>query len=516
MAVNISQQPARIYSSRPCVLIALAFCGGIMLEKFSGLPLWAWPVMAGVVSSLAGLLRGRRWARVSLLFAICACAGAMALRSYVSLPADHVARFIGQEVQMQGRVVSDITSAPVAGRARTSFVLEAREIIVKGVRRQASGRVLVVIFRAAEVAPEDEVMLSGRIRAPSGFGASSGRLSYVDSLAGRKVLAAINVTRSAECRVLGRNTPRFWEAWARFCRNWLDGVLERYLSPGEAGLMKGLIYGERSDIPDHVKNIFLRTGTTHILAVSGLNVAMVALGIFFVLSLLPVPRLVRLVLAMAMTSWYAYVAGGSSPVVRAAVMSAVYMLSFTLEREQDGLNTLAVASLAILVVNPTQLFDIGFQLSFAGVLSLVLIVPLLGGLFPDSGRRLWNEYLGVSIAAFFGTAGIVLYYFGTVTPVSLLANIPAVPLVGVITALGALLFVAGGLAFLAAPVALVLKAALNLLVYSLYLFTLVPGGFFYIDPLPALCQVALYYAGLGCMVWLMKPQSRPAEISLEE
>lgn len=475
---------------RPLMLVALAFCAGIIIEKYAGPPLWAWPLSPGLVLAAARLRAGRRWCQAILPVVVCLCAGGMALRSYVSLPPDHVARLIGQEGRLSGQVVSDAAQGP----DRMSLTLEAREWTVNGQARRVSGRVLAVIFQEVAVRPGDELVLTGRLRSPSGFGAGTGRLSYTAALAGRKTLAAVNVKKTAECRVLHPGRPPFLEVWARACRAWLNSVLEHYLSPGEAGLMKGLIDGDRTGISEHVQNIFLRTGTSHILAVSGLNVAMVALGIFFVLSLLPVPRRVRLLLAVALTGWYAYIAGGSSPVVRSAVMSALFILSFALEREQDGLNTLAAASLAILVVNPTQLFDVGFQLSFIGVLSLVLIVPWLGGLFPEGGRKWWVEYFGVSIAAFFGTAGIVLYYFGTVTPVSLLANIPAVPLVGVITAIGALLFLFAGIPFLAIPVAFALKAALNLLVYSLYLFTLIPGGFFYIDPLPGFWQVALYYS----------------------
>ncbi|MEI6438335.1 MAG: ComEC/Rec2 family competence protein [Candidatus Omnitrophota bacterium] len=477
---------------RPFVTVTLAFTAGILVGKCAGLPLWFPAVLLMIVTAVGFRFRAHRWAGLLVLVTACLCAGMMALRSYSVLPPEHIARLLGQPVVLKARVVSDINDGSFGGHPQMSFTVEATDVTVRDAVRRTSGRVQVTVFRSVALEPGDLVELAGVLRRPSGFG-GNGRLSYVDTLAGRKVMAALNVKKEGECRVLRRDLAAFWEKGARWCREGMSTVLEHYLSPGEAGLMKGLIYGERGDIADHVKNIFLRTGTTHILAVSGMNVAMVAFGIFFLLNLTPVPRLARMLLAVMLTAWYAYVAGGSSPVVRAAVMSAVLIFSFILEREQDGLNTLAVASLAILAVNPTQLFDIGFQLSFAGVLSLMLVTPPLGGLFPETCRKIWNEYLGVSIAAFLGTAGIILYYFGTVTPVSLLANIPAVPLVGLITALGALLFLFSPLSWLAIPAALALKAALNLLVYLLYLFTLIPGGFFYVEPLPALWQVILYY-----------------------
>jgi competence protein ComEC len=495
---------------RPVVGMALAFGAGIIAEKFAGVPVWAWPAGAAVIL-IAGclpVLRARSFGLVFLF--VCACAGAMALRSYGSVPAEHVSRFTGrpEEMTLQCRAVSGVDHQMFGRQRRVRFIAEAQELTLSNGSRRVNGRVLVTIFREEPIVEGNEVLVSGRLRAVPSFG-GRGRLSYKDTLLGQKVAAVFNVRKSGRCEVLRQPDMAFWVGWGYFCRRWLNGVYDRYLSPGEAGLMKGLITGDRKGIAEHVKEIFLRTGTSHILAVSGMNVAMVAYGIFFLLSLLPVPRAARMLAAIALTAWYAYVAGGSSPVVRSAVMSAVFLLGYVMEREQESLNTLAIAALAILVVNPTQLFDAGFQLSFVGVMSLILIGPLVAGLFPEGKHaRVWNEYLGVSVAAFLGTAGITAYYFGTITPVSLAANIPAVPLVALITALGAVLLIVSGLPWLAVPVAVVLKASLNLFVGILYLFTLIPGGFFYCALMPSLAQAITYYVLLLILVYLARRSDR--------
>jgi len=490
---------------RPCVLIALGFCLGIVLERFIPVPVWGWPAILSAVFIGALVPYWRRKSFGILLACACVCAGAAALRSYTALADNHISRFIGLpaggELMLKCRVVSEVENKQTARQVRVKFTAEAMELTAGGVSRRVCGRVLVTVFRAAEVAEGSELLLSGNLRAPSSFG-GRGRLSYTETLSSQKIRAAFNVKKRGLCKTLNNRGVFFLPAWGRFCRWWLNEVYARYLSPGEAGLMQGLITGERSGITEHVKEIFLRSGTSHILAVSGMNVAMVAYGIFFVLSLLPVPRTVRMLAAVVLTAWYAYVAGSSSPVVRSAVMSSVFLLSYVLEREQETLNTLAIAVLAIVVVNPTQLFDVGFQLSFIGVLSLILISPLIVGLFPEGKQaRFWNEYLGVSIAAFLGTTGIVAYYFGTITPVSLLANIPAVPLVALITALGAILLIFSGIPFFASVVAVALKTALNLFVGILYLFTLIPGGFFYLDMIPSLWQALMYYFLLLSLIW---------------
>ncbi len=482
---------------RPFVWIALGFSVGIVLERAAVIPVWAWPclILTGLGAAFFPSLRGK--SRGVLLLLVCAGAGAMALRSYTSVPSDHIALYLSayskREVQLKCRVVSEVEYQSFGVQERSSFTAEARELSERGMAHKVSGRVLVTLFRREVVPPGAEILLSGRLLPPITI-PGRGRLSYKETLLSRKVSAAFNVKKKGRCDVLRKSRGPVADLLARGCRGWIQDVFSRYLSAGEAGLINGLITGERKGIAEHVKEIFLRTGTTHLLAVSGLNVAMVAFGIFFVLGMLPVPRLVKLLAAIILTGCYAAIAGGSSPVVRSAVMSAVFILGFVLEREQEALNTLAIASMAILVVTPTQLFDVGFQLSFAGVLSLVLVVPLIAGIFPEGQPgRLWNEYLGVSLAAFLGTSGIVAYYFGTITPVGLLANIPAVPLVALITALGGLLLVVSAVPALAMTVAVALKAALNLLVFILYLFTYIPGGFLYLEVIPDLWQVVLYY-----------------------
>jgi competence protein ComEC len=179
---------------------------------------------------------------------------------------------------------------------------------------------------------------------------------------------------------------------------------------------------------------------------------------------------------------YTFLVGGGSSVVRAAVMSSIFLMSFVIEREQDTLNTLAAAALAILIFDPGQLFDVGFQLSFVCVMALVKGAPVL--LAPLAACQ-WHkrpvvwffvESLAVSIAAGLGSAGMIAYYFGMITPVGLLANIPVVPLSAAVTALGAAIFVAALIPPLAVCFGACINFSLNLMVFAVWLCSLVPGG----------------------------------------
>jgi len=145
--------------------------------------------------------------------------------------------------------------------------------------------------------------------------------------------------------------------------------------------------------------------------------------------------------------------GASNPVVRSTVMAIVFMLGFLLKREPDIYNSLSVAGLFILVANPRQLFDIGFQLSFVSVITIVYLYPALrsrlmlstkGGVYPKIKLiRFLIDGCLVSLSAWLGTLGFIAYYFRILAPITVLANIFIVPLATLITLCGFSLMLMG-------------------------------------------------------------------------
>jgi competence protein ComEC len=217
-------------------------------------------------------------------------------------------------------------------------------------------------------------------------------------------------------------------------------------------------------------------------AISGLNITLLVSIFVMLLGALRVGRRASFVLSLLLAWFYAFMVGGEPPVVRAAWMSTVFLLAFVIERDQDMLNTVGFALLAMALADPRQLFDVGFQLSFICVLSIVLVSPmfLLPWVGTEGGSSLlrWlREGLIVSLAAWAGSAGITAYVFGNLTPVGLLANLPVVPLATLVTALGVGVVMTGSLfSPLGELVAGSLHIALNLLVAAAWFFSLVPGG----------------------------------------
>jgi competence protein ComEC len=277
--------------------------------------------------------------------------------------------------------------------------------------------------------------------------------------------------------------------------------VERDLSGNPAALLKGILLGDRQAFPQDLLDDFTVTGLTHILAVSGFNVAMVGLVGFTLLRALSLPRGASSLLVMALLALYALVTGMSPSVLRATLMAWALISGGMIERDTDALNTLALSAAVILGIWPLSLFDPGFQLSFVATLSLILLTRPLMDLARSLPGNRWKTWLwypaAASLAAQAGSLPVMVGHFHAVSLVSFLANLPAAPLVSAATVLGLLTAIAG-------PAVPILGTLINganyvilkLLLASVHLFAKVPWASVTVGGIHPL-GYGLYYLGVG-------------------
>jgi competence protein ComEC len=293
--------------------------------------------------------------------------------------------------------------------------------------------------------------------------------------------------------------------------------LQRVLPEPEGGLAAAILIGLRDRVDKDVAADFTTAGVSHIVAISGWNIAVVAATIAALLSGL-FSRRRRAVVTLVAIVAYTLFAGASPSVVRAAVMAGVALLAVESGRGSRAMVGLAWAVAAMLVVEPGTVSDAGFQLSAAATAGLVAwATPLTRRL---EAAAPWlpgplRESLGVSLAAQAATLPIVLLVFGRLALIAPAANLIAVPLVPPAMAAGALAFVAGWLVALGAPawlgglLAMPAWALLAALIWVVHLAAVVPGANETLAfPANALAAAA---AGLG-LIWfhrrLRAPPSR--------
>ncbi|MDH7500899.1 MAG: ComEC/Rec2 family competence protein, partial [candidate division NC10 bacterium] len=144
-------------------------------------------------------------------------------------------------------------------------------------------------------------------------------------------------------------------------------------------ILQAITLGERSSLDRKTEDAFIGSGTYHVLAISGLNVSMVAAFLYLLLRILRAPLRLRAGLTILWVIVYAVLAGGSSSVVRAAIMSSLFLGALLLEREVDLWNTLALSALLILLWNPLHLLEAGFQLTFGATLGILILMGQFSG-----------------------------------------------------------------------------------------------------------------------------------------
>ena len=378
-----------------------------------------------------------------------------------------------------------IASDPEITEDKSAFVFKAKELQSKSYKYNCSGNILVRVKTGIKLQYSDELILHGRIFFPyaNSYG---GRTSYRDYLFRRDIFTIMNVNKSAD--VVRLNTAKTFSpvAASLSLKHKMNEIISRHLSPLAAAITSAMVLGDKNSIPPLVSNLMMRSGTVHILVVSGFNVGIVIFITGLFLKIIRIPRHIRPWLIIPCIIIYCFMTGSSNPVIRASVMGIMFLLGFFIKRETDIYNIMSFAALSILFFRPNQLFDIGFQLSFVSVISIVFFYPKLSAFLKVNSYKVKAvkfllEGLLVSFSAWFGTLWLIAYYFKIFSPITVLANIFIVPLATFIT-LSGICLVFSGLFFLplAGLFASCLQTAVVLLFYLNNLFLKLPGAYWYL------------------------------------
>jgi competence protein ComEC len=211
--------------------------------------------------------------------------------------------------------------------------------------------------------------------------------------------------------------------------------------PLESGaFMRAILLGDRSELPKHLQEAFKNSGTMHIIAISGLNVGLVVVFFVYFFRFIRLRREISYIITMLFLVFLMLLTGSSPSVTRAVIMCIVFLIGMLLGRPVDPYNTLAIAALFILLKNPKDFFDVGFQLSFLAVLSMIYFTPKLMRLVKDNvnfyiRKYLWSPF-AVSLSASIGTFPFIMHYFRMFVPISIISNIFIVPLMFVLMVSG--------------------------------------------------------------------------------
>ncbi len=232
-------------------------------------------------------------------------------------------------------------------------------------------------------------------------------------------------------------------SYSYLSNKYLQSSLLRSIANSEiAHLIIAILLGDKSNVSEKIKNQFVSTGTAHILAVSGMHLGILYGIIKYLIYILGVSKKkknLNFVFITILIIWaFAFVTGLGASVVRAAIMFSLLELGINLRRMTDSANILFGTGFIMTYYNPCTLYDIGFQLSFAAVLSIILFYPILNRSYRSTSKLLnyLLEIIWVSISVQILITPISVYYFHSFPTYFLLANLMWIPISTILMLLG--------------------------------------------------------------------------------
>jgi competence protein ComEC len=480
------------WSTAPFIRLALAFIAGIAAYLYLG---QAWqdsaaPWAAGLVAAYLLLWLWSQRQRSPAATDITGCVGLLAVAALgfartqeatENRRPDHLTHF-APHIEFYRATVDE---APVVRANTFATTLRVQAVRVGGRWQAATGGIRVSLPRHetadSVTAPRyGEVWLVQGSPELSKGPANPGEFDYRRYLQYHQVYHA-QFVHQGQYKVIAHRPLSVIVALSQRAATVLDGVFRRYVPrPREYALGTALVLGFRDDIDQETKQAYANTGTTHIMAVSGLQVGLLFAGLQWLLVRVPIGgspfrrRLLTAGLGLGLIWSYALLTGLSASVLRATVMFTLVIIGQAFERKSNIFNTLSAAACLLLLHNPSLLCDVGFQLSFLAVLSIVYLHPRMVRWFdvrnrvldhrrswqPTGVQKAWQaaawladaawQLTALSVAAQLATFPLGLHYFHQFPFNFPLSNLIAVPISSVAVYVGVVLLLVKGVVALPA------------------------------------------------------------------
>ncbi len=450
-----------IWKKMPFVRIVIPFLIGILLQWYLkieptlSVPLLVISVFISLIISLLHINIGYtlRWVQgAAINISIIALA---MLLTYGKDSRNH-ADWVGHHYKDSGAVIISLLEPPVT--KPKSFKADASIQFVQsnGAWQQVQGELIVYLQKDSAAPPLDygSKILFIKPLQPIKNSGNPGAFDYARFNLFKGITHQVYL-KTGEYKILPASTSSDVTRLLIDIRQYVIGVLQTYITgPEESGVAEALLIGYRNDLDKDLVQAYSNTGVVHIIAISGMHLAMIY-GILAILLKWIKPtlrnRILKAVVILSVLWIFALVAGGAASIVRSAVMFTGIVLGDLLNKKGSIYNTLAAAAFVMLCNNPFVLWDVGFQLSFTAVLSIVVFMqPIYKLVFVKNKLMdsLW-QLSAVTLSAQVLTSPLIFYYFHQFPLLFMVSNFVAVPLSTIILTLELILIAVSPIAFVA-------------------------------------------------------------------
>jgi len=463
---------------------------GIFLGSYYSIPIWILFLSAGFFISFVFLFGKNSKIKILFFLLVFLLLGFARVES-VKLSESEISK------------IDDFNNAEIIATGKISLMPEIKngkqKIIIADINNtgnnsEIKGKMIVYADRYPEYSLGDIIRVDGKIKTPEDFDG----FEYKNYLLAKNIYHISyypNITLEKE------NKPGFYTRVSKF-RKQSNDLIKKIFSQPQAGIVSAMTLAIKSDLSEETLEAFNKTGTRHIIAISGMHMAIVALALMYFLLAVGLNRNHAFYFALLGIIFFVILVGFPPSAVRAAIMAGLALFAIRIGRLKNAGNAIVFAGVLMLLYDPNLLrYDTGFQLSFAAILGIVYIFPKLDNLFKN-----YSDFLNiktiflVTLSAQIATFPIIINSFGNFSLLSVFANVLILPLVPIVMLGGLLLVIIGFVnlhlaQILAYPIWLILFYQIE----TIKFFASLPFGFLNFEKV-GFWVIGIYY--LVLVLWL--------------
>lgn len=469
--------------------LVFGFTLGIFVSSFfkMGFSFFLFLLLLSVLVFIFSWFQLKDKAKIMLIAIFILCFGLGILRYEIKdirVENDYFLNLLGEKVKIEGLIIEEPN---------------IKDQTVELVILSQSEKILVSAGLFPEFKYGDLIQAEGKLEKPENFSTDMGKdFDYVKFLAREDIFYQISF---AQVRLLSSGNGSFIKTKLFAFKNAFINKINLLIKEPESSLLAGLLLGAKNSLGKERQNDFRVAGVSHIVALSGYNITIVADSIMVVLSFLP--RVFSLSFGVSGIILFAIMTGGSATVIRASIMALLVLLAKMTHRKYDISRALLLAGVFMLIQNPKILvFDISFQLSFLATLALILVSPQIEKkmTFITEKYKL-REIIVSTIATQIFVLPFIVYKMGMLSLFGFFTNILILPFIPTIMFLGAGAIGLGFISiYLAIPVAFIVSLLLSYCLQVIYLFAHLPWTSFSLESFP-LVLVIIIYAIFLIVIW---------------
>ena len=411
--------------------MCLAFIGGVFGQSLLNLPQLVWLgilILGIMLAAIFWALQGGRQKIAIIGFCFMVLAGGAWRFSQATGQENSIKQF-----NEQGRIVLKgiVSEEPDVRSSNIRYIVEAKNYQLGGRQFKASGLLMIVAGKYPQYRYGDQIEITGKLQTPQ----SIDDFDYQKYLAKDEIYSIVYYP---EIKLLDVHQGSWFMEKLLLLKNGFENSLGKILSEPQAAFLAGLLLGEKRGLPQELMDDFSRTGTTHIIALSGYNITIIAVALMSLFNFFMLRRSISFWVAVAIIVLFVIMTGASASAVRAAIMGILVLIAQHSGRLYSIRNALIFAGAIMVFINPKVLtFDLGFQLSFGATLGLVYLSPILkrwmtrDETLTTSNKLIstLKQILVTTLSAQIAVLPLLVINFGQLSLIAPLANLAILPFI---------------------------------------------------------------------------------------